>query len=476
MAVFIKTPGVTNYLGTDAEYDQVDYPGSASDYTFVRNANGTITVTHPTLGSDTLTSIEGLWFQGEAAWYSADDAIALSGGGNTPTNGNDTLVGTAGNDVFIGSLGNDTIDGNGGAYNQVDYAGARDDYTFTQNADGSVTIAHPTRGTDTLSDIDGLWFMGEGAWYAMVDVVEPGGGNQPSNGDDALIGANGNDVFTGSRGDDSIDGNGGAYNQVEYSGALEDYSFTQNADGSVTVNHPVNGSDTLTDIDGFWFVGEAAWYSLADALAGAPGASGGTMDGDIYTGTHGNNTLVGDVIDTTFYTLRGNDSIEGRSNNDTLNVDGDVIEWTFTENNDGSVSMSHAMWGIKTIEGIESILFGRSGETMSVAEAITATAGLPEFRVDADGVTNGTPDDDVMTGTAGSDFFYGGVGDDSYDGRGGFDQLNYDGNRSEYDITQNADGSYTLDHAIWGTDTVENVEGFYFNGNNEWVSADNLIG
>lgn len=478
MAVFIKTAGNRNYVGTGAEYDQVDYPGSIEDYTFVRNANGTITVTHATLGTDTLTSIEGFWFQGDGEWYSADAAIAQSGGGgNIPTDGNDTLIGTAANDTFTGSRGDDTIDGNGGAYNQVNYVGALDDYTFTQNNDGSVTVEHATRGTDTLTDIDGFWFSGEGAWYSMADAIAASGGNSnnPTNGNDTLVGTTGNDVFVGSRGNDTIDGNGGAYNQVDYAGELSDYTFTQNANGTVTVAHPVNGTDTLTDIDGLWFVGEAQWYSMADALAAVTGPSGGTMINGVYTGTHGNNTLVGDNTATTFYSLRGNDTITGRSNNDTLNVDGDVIEWTFTENADGTVSMSHAMWGIKTIEGIESILFGRSGETMTVAAAIEETDGLPTFRMDADGVLNGTPGNDTMTGTTADEYFYGGVGNDTYNGRGGFDQINYDGNRSEYDITENADGSYTIDHDIWGTDTVQNVEGFYFAGNGEWVAADNLV-
>ena len=472
MAIFIKTPGTNTYAGTGAEYDQVDYPGQLTDYTLEQNPDGTVTITHPTLGTDTLTSIEGLWFQGESTWYAMDNALALSGGTSN------ALIGTNGNDNFVDTDGDTEIDGNGGAYNQVDYAGSLTDYTFTQNNDGSVTATHATRGTDTLTDIDGLWFMGEGAWYSMADAIAASGGtdnNTPTNGDDTLVGTTGNDVFIGSRGNDTIDGNGGAYNQVDYAGALSDYTVTENNDGSITIAHPVFGTDTLTDIDGLWFMGEAQWYSIPDALSANAGASGGTMVNGVYMGTHGDNTLIGNTSETTFYAMRGNDMITGRSGNDTLNVDGDVIEWTFTENTDGTTTMSHAMWGVKTIEGIENILFGRSAETMTLAEAIAATEGLPTFRIDADGVINGTPDDDVMTGTAATEYFYGGIGDDSYNGRGGYDQLNYDGLRSDYEITQNNDGSFTISHDVWGTDTASNIEGFYFSGNNEWVGADNLI-
>lgn len=472
MAVFIKTAGNQNYLGTTAEYDQVDYPGLLADYTITRNTDGTLTVAHPTLGTDTLTSIEGFWFVGETTWYSVDDALALLNGETGPTDGDDVLTGTDANDVFTSSLGDDIIDGNGGAFNQVDYAGALADYTLTENADGTITIAHATRGTDTLTDIDGLWFIGEETWYSIADAIAISGGDGPTSGDDELLGTEGNDVFTGSSGDDTIDGNGTAYDQVDYAGTLSDYTFIQNADGTVSVSHETRGTDTLTDIEGVWFIGEETWYSMADALATGP--SGGTMVEGVYTGTNNDDALEGGGADMIFYAGRGTDTVTGNGEA-TLYVDGEVIEWTFTENANGTVEMSHPMWGVKTVDGVDSILFLRSIQTMTIAEAIAATAGLPDFRMDGDGVINGTPGDDIMTGTAVTEFFYGGLGNDSYDGAGEYDQVNYDGARSEYDITENADGSFTISHEVWGTDTVENIEGFYFTSDNEWISADNLI-
>jgi len=204
--------------------------------------------------------------------------------------------------------------------------------------------------------------------------------------------------------------------------------------------------------------------------------SGGTFVDGIYTGTSEVDTLVGGEDATTFYLGMGiGDSVVGNSDDDTLLVDGGVEEWTFTENQDGSVSMSHAAWGVNTITGIEQITFARTGETYTVEDAIAATDGLPDFRVDADNVTNGTPFDDIMNGTAADDYFYGGVGDDTYDGAGGYNQVNYDGVMSDYTITQNEDGSFTFVHDVWGTDTVSNVDGFYFAGNFEWVGADDLV-
>jgi len=479
MAIFINAIGNQTYTGTDAEYDQVDYAGRLADYTFTQNNNGTITVSHPTFGTDTLSNIEGFWFQGEGRWYALEDALGLDSPIIEGTNGNDNQIGSAIDNTFIGSAGNDRIDGNGGAYNQVDYAGSLADYTFTSNADGSVTSTHAVFGTDTLTDIDGLWFQGEQAWYALADVAGPNS-NDPlqigTAGNDTLTGTNINNTFLGLQGNDIIDGNGGAYNQVDYAGALSDYTIVQNGNGSVTVSHPVWGTDTLTDIDGFWFQGEGQWYSTADVIESSSGPSGGTLINGVYTGTANADTLIGGNTATTFYVGMGTDNVTGNSANDTLNVDGDAVEWTLTQNNDGSVSMSHAMWGVNTITGVEQIMFGRSGELMTVAEAITATAGLPRFRVDADGVINGTPGNDTMTGNGDSQFFYGGIGNDTYNGRGAYDQINYDGMRSDYDISQNADGSYTISHETWGTDTFRNIEGLYFNGNNEWVAVDSLFG
>jgi len=177
-----------------------------------------------------------------------------------------------------------------------------------------------------------------------------------------------------------------------------------------------------------------------------------------------NDTLVGDGGDNTFFAGRGTDLIQGGAGNDTLNVDGDIFEWTYSANADGSITMTHPTWGENTLIGIEQILSQRSGEVFSIDEAIASTNGLPRFRVDNDNVINGTNGDDVIPGVDGLQGFYGGTGDDVFLGTDGFDQINYDGARAEYTITQNGDGSVTVDHPIWGTDTLNDIEGLVFTG------------
>ena len=277
--------------GGGGAYNQVDYDGALTDYIFTDNGNGTITVTHPQWGTDTLTDIDGLWFRGDATWFSMADAVALTGGntggtimgtaGNEfiqGTNGDDTIDGLGGNDVLYGGLGNDTLDGGGGAYNQVDYDGTLTDYVFSRNGDGSVTVTHPQFGTDTLIDIDGIWFRGDAAWYSIDGAIAATGGNtgggtniirgtasadtlEGTNGDDVMEGLGGQDVFIWSEGNDTFQGGGDEYDQVDYRGSAADYTFTQNADGSVTVRG-FGTTDTLEDIDGIWFQGSAEWAAL----------------------------------------------------------------------------------------------------------------------------------------------------------------------------------------------------------------------
>ncbi len=164
--------------GQGGAYNQTDYDGGPGDYTFVRNDNDTVTVTSVAWGADTLTEIDAVWFRGAGQWYAIEDLFGSSGPGDRVTgsaggdflpgtSGGDTILGGDGNDTLYGYLGDDLLDGQGGSYNQVDYDGAAADYLFSREADGSVTVSHDVYGTDTLRNIDGVWFYGEERWYAL---------------------------------------------------------------------------------------------------------------------------------------------------------------------------------------------------------------------------------------------------------------------------------------------------------------------
>ena len=484
MAYFLNQAGEDRFRGTAEVYDQVDYSGSLMDYRFVLLSNGNVIAIHPTLGRDILYNIDGLWFEDEGRWYSIDDAIAMTArvSGYTARDGvisgnqlNNVLRGTDGEDVFYGGLGHDRIYGRDG-FDQVNYDGSLDEYTVTMLGNGSVRVSSAIYGVDTLAGIEGLWFNGEGAYYSVQEAIDitaalpqfrfdEAGVLFGTGQSDIMRGDAGDNVFFGGMGNDVYVGRGG-YDQVNFYGALEDYTITENANGSVNISHDLWGTDKLFGIEGLWFADEGQWYSLADLLDGDTGETGtGVLINGVITGTNEvDDLLLGTEGDDIFYAGRGNDVIRGEDGNDRLNVDGDVIEWTFGTDADGNVTMSHPTWGENTLESIEFINFGRSDETMSVADAIAATDGLPVFRLDGDNVINGTNGNDQMIFGDGSQNLYGGLGDDFYDGGADFDQLNYDGNRSEYTITQDANGVITMDHPIWGTDTFVNIEGLFFNG------------
>ena len=517
MAVFLDTTGNTTHTGINGEYNQVDYDAPLSEFAIYRNNDGSVTVSHPTIGTDTLINIDGLWSDADQSWYSIEDAISLtpnSSQGGSPQNSSPQP-----NDigVFLNLDGDQTFTGSSNDYNQVDYDGHLSDYSISRNNDGSVTVSHPTLGTDTLVHIDGLWLDGDQSWYSIDDAInltndagqpnipvpvpdpEPNPTNPEADTDfqlddfGVLRGTNANDVLTdtdaihslyGGLGNDTLNGTAGEYSQAEYDGFAAEYTFTQNANGSVTVTHPVWGTDTLTDIDGFWFQDEQAWYPIEDLVTGETDTpnqpdpqpdpepqpepegpdTGTTIDGVITGSNDVNDFLNGTGGNDTFFAGRGTDVINGGAGNDTLNVDGDIFEWTFSANADGSVTMTHPTWGENTLIGIENIFSQRSGQSFTIDDAIASTDGLPRFRLDNDNVINGTNGDDNIQATADVQGFYGGTGDDVYFGTDNFEQVNYDGSRSEYNITQNNDGSITVDHPIWGTDTLNDIDALIFTG------------
>jgi hypothetical protein len=192
----LYTTGIGVIDGGGGDYNQVDLNGKASDYTFKRNADGSVTISSAAIGSVILKDIDGFWFHGEAKWYGMDQRVPplpslrqtmAAFGGITGTSGNDYPADTDGSDVikggdgndtiYLGGKGNDTVDGEGGDYNQIDLDGKASDYTFTRNADGSIAVSRgPRHGYAGRTSM--AWFHGEGKWYS-ADQLATSGGSQP---------------------------------------------------------------------------------------------------------------------------------------------------------------------------------------------------------------------------------------------------------------------------------------------------------
>lgn len=495
MAVFINQPGNNVFTGSDGEYDQVDYDGSLSDYVFTRNDDGTVTVMHPTLGTDTLSSIEGFWFNGEAAWYSLDQAIELTNGNMNPvvfgTIGNDNLVGSAINNTFIASQGNDMIDGNGGAYNQVDYQGALSDYQITQNADGTVSVSHAFLGTDILTDIDGFWFSGEAAWYSIADAI-------------ALTS---NDDFAGTAATTgTITANGGtAAGIIETRG--DDDWFSIEGQAGQTIRFSIDAASSLIGLRVFDAAGNQLESSVVAGPTGAPG-NGDVFftipdDGDYFVAAAGLSFRTGvglgeyvvtaeNVVDDFGNTIAEaatglavdggtlNGAIDTPDDEDVfvLNVesgqslditlDGDFFGWAQLLDADGNVLQNP--FGTEPYEVTEDgQLFVRVQSLGGSPYTIDDDWGdytLNVVDLNAAEPINGTPEADGLFGTPGDDVINGFGGNDGIQGFGGADQIN---GGAGNDVIQAGGG----DDTVFGGAGDDWILGEFFDQDNTTTESEN---
>lgn len=99
-------------------------------------------------------------------WLYGGDGLGGALGINSTTGGRyitgtsaaNRLTGTAFDDVLEGAGGNDIIDGGAGS-DTVVFNRVRGEYTFSQDANGSVVASHPTQGTVTMSNIEQFSFV-----------------------------------------------------------------------------------------------------------------------------------------------------------------------------------------------------------------------------------------------------------------------------------------------------------------------------
>jgi hypothetical protein len=132
----------------------------------------------------------------------------------------------------------------------VDYLGKASQFQFTENDDGTITVITPDHGTDTLDNIDGIWFSGEDKWYSINDLFSNDEVDQGEH-----------NPFIGTEDDQTFVGQTENYSQVDLQGSKSDYVFTKNDDGTMTSSSDQYGTDTYEDIDGIWFLDEEVWSS-----------------------------------------------------------------------------------------------------------------------------------------------------------------------------------------------------------------------
>ncbi len=345
---------------------------STSDYTFVTNAGGTVTVTATSgnEGSDTLSGVEFVRIGGvdfdlttlTSQFTEGDDNVTGTAGvdvfdalgGNDIVDGlggDDTLNGGAGNDTLIGGTGNDALNGdadndelNGGAgADSIDGGAGTDTLSFQQASSGvevrlwsGVGIGGEADG-DTYASIERVlgsefddYLQGK---FGIGETLEGLGGNdrlEGNNGNDILLGGVGNDDLRGQgdndqlfggNGDDLLSGGLGA-DSIDGGGGTDTLSYQQAASGvevrlwsRVGVGGEADG-DTYNDVE------HVLGSQFDDYLQGRFGF-GETLEGldgnDLLTGDNGNDILLGGFGDDDLRGQGDDDQLFGNNGDDLLN-------------------------------------------------------------------------------------------------------------------------------------------------------------
>lgn len=421
--------------------------------------------------------------------------------------GDDVLSGAQGNDTLDGGAGDDTLDGGAGGDSMVGGAG-NDVYRMDSASDTIVEAAG--EGSDSVftrvslalpNNVEAAFYIGASAGSivgnnldnlivgsefddtllggAGDDALDGGAGNDSldgnagndtlvgGSGDDALYGSSGNDSLSGGAGRDTLHGGvgidhmtGGIGNDVYYVDNPADL-VAETANGGADA---VFTSVTLTmadHVEDAHYIGSAEGGIFGNALANviignefANTLAGGSGD-DRIDGGGGADTLDGG---------NGSDTLYGGSGEDLYHVDSALDVVIETSNADAAV-LAHGEKGETAVR--RAALEGFLDTVIAAVNYSLANVAFVENLTlnGAAAVGAGNELDNVLTGNALNNTFAGLKGDDTLDGGIGVDTSAYDGERSNYAIERNLDGTITVADqraAGDGSDTLASVERLQF--------------
>ncbi|MGB0438537.1 MAG: pre-peptidase C-terminal domain-containing protein [Paracoccaceae bacterium] len=409
-----------------------------------------------TAGSDSVfvyNNVETLTFTDGALSYDAVAAM-VSTPTITGTSSGETLDGTAASEIINALSGSDWVRTGGGS-DTVDGGNGNDMLDFSAMAD---SVGRP--GTSFRLDID----MGAGTAtnfdasetvsFANIERVTGSIYNdliRGSDGDDHIralghydwiVATTGNDTYNGGTGKDML-----SYSEWDGDGPAVGDVFS--ADGM-----PPAGGDVAGIV-----------LDLTNSANNTNLAAGHVLEAiERITGTSTQDVFVGDDDSNDFRGLGGNDWFVGSDGG---------RERYFGGNGSDTVTYAHADAGIVaslsgeiTEGGVE---FGGGTGGMAARdiyyeiENLIGTAFEDTLTGSADrNQLNGLDGDDMIFGLGGIDELRGGLGNDTLDGGAGSDYAIYDGDMESYTLTRIDAKSVSVHHAIYGTDTVEDVENFVF--------------
>ncbi|HVO01065.1 MAG TPA: hypothetical protein VMT54_02635, partial [Candidatus Cybelea sp.] len=400
----------------------IDYAGGASDdytgkgFTYTGNAltGGTITGFTIVESPTEQFTVTGISVPAADLHNAANAAAFLS----EVLQGNDTITGGNGADHLLGFAGNDVIDGGKGA--DVMEGGAGNDAYIVDNL-GDVVKENPGEGIDTVKTS----VLITNAYAEVENYIFTGKGNWTFTGNDAgnvITGGAGNDVIDGGKGDDTM--TGGAGNDTYYVDSAKDV-VDDSSGTSDTIISSVLPAGLTAGIENYTYTGASDWT---------------------FTGTSGNNILVGGT---------GSDNLSGGSGNDTLNagsagtdtLTGGLGNDTYVIDHTGVSVVEAAKGGIDLIEASVTIDLTGSGFADQEIENVTLTGS---------GSINATGNDsnNVLIGNSGDNVVDGGKGDDTLNGgSAGADTLTGGLGNDTYVIDHT--GVTVVEAAGGGTDTIQ---------------------
>ena len=201
--------------------------------------------------------------------------------------GNDTIIGNAADNEFTGGRGNDFLDG-AARTNTARFSGSASDYSVTQNADGSWTVADlragAPDGTDTLKNIQYLNFSNSTLAFDNAPPITAG---------NVLTGNSAANILIGGGGSDTLDGRSGA--DKMYGGFGNDFYVVDNS-GDIADETDGDGSDTVLSSISFSLADPVhAIGSIENLTLTGTGAINATGNGlnNLLIGNSGNNVLAG---------------------------------------------------------------------------------------------------------------------------------------------------------------------------------------